>query len=484
MSIDGGATWQSVVTSFRRGTTWYASGINLPVSGILRARARVSSGIMNGSSGLVEKLVNYTLAPEIYVRQRIGVDLIYLNDGQQNAIDFGEIEQGNPQLRTLEIYNGGNFNLAVTGVQLPLGFTWVGPPALPALVKPSQYLTVLVRADATARGAIGGVVSIESDDVDEATFDFPLAGVVTGPDISIRSGGRELRSDPVDTIFFGKSYQGGVPAQREFLISNDGTRDLAVNAITVPTGFVADPQPAFTLRPGESRAVVVTQDLAVAGGWTGELLVSSSDSDEPAFRVRLEAAVLNPLEARVLKVRTKLNRATGFREQTLRISNPTTFATVPGYRVIIRGLPLGISVHNASHVLPDGSFVIEVLQPLGPLASFNVLIEYEVPAGMRVKIWPQVTTEVIVTTPAAAARVAIGNEPAFAIERSQRQGDGSFLIEFRAVPGRLYQVEYSADCRVWKSAVPTRAAGSRVQWIDRAASQFDKGFYRVRELDD
>ena len=67
---------------------------------------------------------------------------------------------------------------------------------------------------------------------------------------------------------------------------------------------------------------------------------------------------------------------------------------------------------------------------------------------------------------------------------------GGILLEFTAIPGHLYVVQYSDDNLLWMdSQVRIRAAGNRVQWIDQGAprtgsSPFSTShrFYRVKEV--
>ena len=48
--------------------------------------------------------------------------------------------------------------------------------------------------------------------------------------------------------------------------------------------------------------------------------------------------------------------------------------------------------------------------------------------------------------------------------------DGSVLIEWPAVPGAHYLVEYSADMAAWHAGGPAIVSGgNRVQWIDKGA---------------
>ncbi|PYI82352.1 MAG: hypothetical protein DME26_17940 [Verrucomicrobia bacterium] len=62
LSTDGGTNWTSLGTGTRIPGGWELSGLSLPVTGKVRARARVTSGECNGSSGLVETVTAYSLA--------------------------------------------------------------------------------------------------------------------------------------------------------------------------------------------------------------------------------------------------------------------------------------------------------------------------------------------------------------------------------------------------------------------------------------
>ena len=78
----------------------------------------------------------------------------------------------------------------------------------------------------------------------------------------------------------------------------------------------------------------------------------------------------------------------------------------------------------------------------------------------------------------------------FAIERCVKLDDGAFLIEFPSVPGDCYEIQYSDNAVDWLASPTTiRAAGNRVQWIDRGPPRTHavpppagSRFYRVKEL--
>ena len=493
VSSDGGTTWQMLKAPARNSSGWtISSGINLPATGMIRAHAHVSSGLMNGSSGIAEKLTTYSLSPEIGVRYLSGTGSVAVLDGQTNPVSYGDVAQGSEQTKSFVISNSGTYEMKISGVELPPGFTLVDPPTFPVTVPvPQGSLTLVVRADTSSHGTIGGTMVIANDDADEGSFDFPLTATVLGPEIAMHLGDVELQSDGTQPISFAQGYQGTGQLRETVVISNQGNRDLHVSSISVGAGFTVDKPEPFLLLPGESRAIQVGPDQSVAGTLTSNLEVYSDDFDEPVFRVPLTATVLNPLLTKVVNTRTTLNRKSGLREQKLRIINTTKTAMVAGFRVIVRGLPEGVVVRNASEVLPDGSVVIVINQPLPPKGKFVLVLEYEIPKGSRVVVYPQLTTEVIINTPSAPEAVAavVVAEQVLTVEKFERTPEGDFALTFSSVPGRLYQVEYSADGVDWKACTPTRAAGSTVRWVDSglpntecAPKDAPKRLYRVSEL--
>jgi hypothetical protein len=65
--------------------------------------------------------------------------------------------------------------------------------------------------------------------------------------------------------------------------------------------------------------------------------------------------------------------------------------------------------------------------------------------------------------------------------------NGSVLVEFSAVPGQVYAIQYSSDMQTWLTAVPViTAPATSVQWIDSGPPKTDSSpaqqparYYRV-----
>jgi uncharacterized delta-60 repeat protein len=213
-------------------------------------------------------------------------------------------------------------------------------------------------------------------------------------EVDVAMNEKSLISGDGSEVDFGSRVQGSSAVSRTFTITNRGNDWLELGEPVVPDGFSAGPLSANQLAPGEQATLDVTTDLSRAGTWTGELVIPSDDLDEPGFVISLKTGVLNPLRTTVLKPRAVPNRKTGLREQTVRVRNAAG-VTLPAFRVIVRGLPPGVEIRNASEQLPDGSYVFVVTQPLGPFASTDLKIEYFFPKKTSSKITPRISTEVI-----------------------------------------------------------------------------------------
>ena len=61
LSTDGGTFWTPLGSGTRISGGWERTGLSLPASGALRARARTIGGAFNGGSGLVEQQATFDL---------------------------------------------------------------------------------------------------------------------------------------------------------------------------------------------------------------------------------------------------------------------------------------------------------------------------------------------------------------------------------------------------------------------------------------
>jgi len=154
----------------------------------------------------------------------------------------------------------------------------------------------------------------------------------------------------------------------------------------------------------------------------------------------------------------QLNRQSGLFEQKVHVTNSTEF-TLSAVRVFITVLTEGAGVYNASGDL-DGVPYVKYNQELVPGEAADLTIEYYV-ADRR--------------TPEAelCARLTFNSAPVpqdgtpVTIDRKVWLANGTFLIEFAAVPGQVFHIQYSDDSLNWKTVTPGVSTGAnRIQWID------------------
>lgn len=122
-----------------------------------------------------ELIINYNPAlPEIAMHNGANTSAPQLTDGQAAVVDFGYTAQGTAVTRDFTIANTGTANLTVSSITTPTGYTVLNAPG--AAIAAAATHTFQVRLDAASTGTFSGSVTVNSDDADEAAFDFPITG--------------------------------------------------------------------------------------------------------------------------------------------------------------------------------------------------------------------------------------------------------------------------------------------------------------------
>jgi hypothetical protein len=174
----------------------------------------------------------------------------------------------------------------------------------------------------------------------------------------------------------------------------------------------------------------------------------------------------------------QFNPQTSLFEQKVRVTNPTTF-TLSAVKVSIRGLREGVQVFNAAGDL-DGVPFVQFDQELSAVQTADLTIEYYVKdrQGFEAQLCAKPVLKSSSIEPEGTA---------VKIERAQWLADGTFMIEFSAVPGQVYHIQYCDDMRTWKSAGPGgTSSANRIQWIDNGQPKTESfpskqltRFYRI-----
>jgi uncharacterized repeat protein (TIGR03803 family) len=120
-------------------------------------------------------------SPEIAVHDGPTTDAPELASGQPAAVSVGRHVQGTPGPRALTLANTGTAPLAVFSITLPAGYELDAAPAWPVMLAPGATGTWEIQLTSLAVGVHAGMVIITSDDLDEASFTFPITGEVFIP---------------------------------------------------------------------------------------------------------------------------------------------------------------------------------------------------------------------------------------------------------------------------------------------------------------
>lgn len=425
-----------------------------------------------------------------------GVDLIVTRTGSDDPVVAGS---GSGNLSYLiEVTNEGP--LAASGLELAdvLTFgdgividsvtpsigtfenqTWtVGDLAVGA----TESLEVIVTVGPSAQAASPGFTSVSSvSAVDQAQINTGDESVTANRDIT-----RE-----VDLTISVKSSRDPVLAgfnlpQNLFhtlTVTNQGPSDASGVSLNVsevlPEGATVDsisPANGTTfadsvwsvgdLSVGNSTSIIYY--FRVPGSVTGGVdLISNQASvnttNEPLLNPdddigSIATDIVSPASTNIAGGDIVLDFQTGLFKQTVTITNNNPGA-LPAFRVLVGGLPAGVTVANAQGEILGNSFLL-FNQPLASGENIELTVEY-LQADASGGFEPTFEIELL---------DAVENQNAgegVEVDRCEVLANGDVLIEFPSEIGAIYTVQYSQNGEVWANVVPDiTAGGTRLQWID------------------
>ncbi len=252
LSTDAGANWTALGAGTRISGGWELTGLGLPASGSIRARARTAGGQFNGSSGLVEQQASFSGLPSPDIAVYGFANLIADGDTTPNptdgtdfgtgvAVDGGQVE------RIFDVYNLGNAPLNLTGnPRVTIGganagdFSVTIQPQSPVAPGIAGAAFFWIKFNPSASGLRTAIVSIPNDDPDENPYNFAIAGTGNNdldpsffiPDLNVVSSAVALPDGRilVDTI----QTAGGISSYGIHRLNADGTRDASFSTVGGP----------------------------------------------------------------------------------------------------------------------------------------------------------------------------------------------------------------------------------------------------------
>jgi hypothetical protein len=252
-SSDMGETWNSLGSGTRIAGGWQLTGVSLSSTGLLRAQGRVSGGLSNGSSGIIQQVGSFSVTPlpEIAIEQPVGTNI---SDGGNVWMGSDVVGTDIPTIFTLR--NLGYADLTGLGITIDGtnsdDFTVTASPTSPLSGVSSTSFTVQFKP--RALGARTAVLHIASNDSDENPFDINLTGL----------GVANVYPSSFQPLVQAEYFVGADPGQGNgtplALAGSAGlARDLA--DITIPVG---------DLPPGTHNVGVRVRDEA--GRWSNPLI--------------------------------------------------------------------------------------------------------------------------------------------------------------------------------------------------------------------
>ncbi len=200
----------------------------------------------------------------------------------------------------ITITNLGSAILNISGISFTgTAFSLVGAP--PVSVPVDGSVVVQIQLTGVAAGVFNEIVTITSDDTDEASFDFVIDGTIIGPDIAVFNGPDrffpEIFDGQVTPIDFG-SGPDGVDIIIPITIANYNPADLLISSVTITgTAFsLTSPAPTFVAAEVDGVISTVTFNIMLSGATGGSfnetVTILNDDEDEPNFSFPLTGIIV------------------------------------------------------------------------------------------------------------------------------------------------------------------------------------------------
>ena len=425
-----------------------------------------------------------------------GVDLIVTKTGSDDPVIAGS---GNGNLSYLiEVTNRGP--LAATGLELTdipsLGDgipiesvtpsigafnnqTWtVGDLAVGATASLEISLTVGPSAEAASPG-FTSTSSVSA--VDQAQINTGDESVTSSRNITREVDLNVLAESSRDPVLAGFNLPQNL--FHTLTVTNQGPSDASGVSLQLseilPEGVTVDSiNPANetifadsiwsvgNLAAGNSSSIIYY--FQVPGTVTGGAdLISSqatvNSSNEPLLNPEDDANsittdVVSPSNTEIAGEDIKLDFQTGLFKQVVTITN-NNLGALPAFRVLVGGLPIGVTVANSQGDVLGNSFLL-FNQALESGESIELTVEY-LQADASGGFEPTFEIELLDRVENQSAGEGVE------VDRCEVLENGDVLIEFPSQIGATYTVQYSQNGEAWNNVVPDiTAGGTRLQWID------------------
>lgn len=243
-----------------------------------------------------------------------------MTPGTANNTDYGNVMLGASLNKTFVIRNNGMGNMQVSGITVSgaTDFTLVGAPTYPVTIAANDSMVMTVRFMPSVVGVRNAVITVNSNDADEASYDFAVQGMGTGVgEINIQGNSLTIADGDVTPGAANNTDYGdvntGSTRTKTFSIQNSGTGVLTVSDInftgTDAAEFTLYGAPAFPLSiPASGNQSVMVQFAPMATGMRSATInIVSNDADEATYDFLLQGNGINTVGVIALSETTTMN---------------------------------------------------------------------------------------------------------------------------------------------------------------------------------
>lgn len=296
----------SVVSTFGSSTVTPGATTTFRVQLNATAVGSSSGALTIGSNDADENPFNFTVSGNVTAVAT--PDIAVLLNGVElsgETVSYGSTTVGTPVVKSFTVKNLGSANLTLSEpIAVPAGFSVVSSFANTTLV-PGGSTTFKVQLNGDAPGNPTGNIQLTSDDPDQASYAIPVEGSVTlvsnpQPDVALFVDGVAVANG--GTVDLGEVIVES-PAVKTFVVSNLGTADLNLSALTVPAGYtVVSSFSSATVGAGDSATFQVQIDAAATGTSSGMVSFTTNDTDENPFAFTITSEIVDSNTALYLPI--------------------------------------------------------------------------------------------------------------------------------------------------------------------------------------
>jgi hypothetical protein len=208
-----------------------------------------------------------------------------LTNGASDSL--GNVTVGSTASKTLTLTNAGGGPLVVNSASGSSGL-YVNA-SLPLTIPAGQCAQVTISDYVYAAGGIGGQVVFQTNDQSNPTFVVNISATASGGgSLQLFDGGNQFTSGATDD-------QGIVPVggawTKTLTVSNSGMGSLTISSVSLPSGYTLNTSLPLTVGPYQTASLVLGLNTSTAGTYSGPMVITSDDANNPTYTIDLTAIV-------------------------------------------------------------------------------------------------------------------------------------------------------------------------------------------------